>query len=389
MTDQQSDSDPTTRMQRTTMNQGQEAFEQLMTLQRSMAQLTLSALRWQETAREQGMEMTRSMMNQFPGQEFTQSMLESYLDGTEAMMPEMERALERGAAAGMAAQSDVRSQSEFQRSSMPGRASGTETSGQRPSPGETGGRRAEQAGSHRMEGPSRQPRRSTGPYPQTGEWIDRQQPGPQPQSQSQGRTYGGESATATGPERHVQADRAGRMEPGPGTEPGPESGPEPREAPSRSGERSGDRPIPRHGQGQRPEQIPDRTSQQQGSSHQQGPGQRDRGEQYGQRRQQPGPGSEAQRSQRIDSEPGGPDRGEQRAGRQRVMSGRPSQQPEGTGGGHDRDRDRERTRGQGREERSGDRPRDERDGSGSGERLRETDAGSDNREQGENDAREE
>lgn len=100
MNERQSNAQSTDRMQRATVNLNRQGVEHLMNLQRSMARLTLDAMQWQQTAQQQGMELTKSVLNQFPGQEFTQSMLEQYLEGMEAMMPEMERAMERGLQAG-------------------------------------------------------------------------------------------------------------------------------------------------------------------------------------------------------------------------------------------------------------------------------------------------
>jgi len=75
------------------MDQSQQAMEQLIELQRNMARMTLSALEWQETAQ---LEMTRSMLQNTPGQQFTESMMQRYLQGKEAVMPEMERVMEQG-----------------------------------------------------------------------------------------------------------------------------------------------------------------------------------------------------------------------------------------------------------------------------------------------------
>lgn len=60
-----------------------------------MARMALSAMQWQDTAQRQGLEITRSMMQGFPGQQFTESMMRSYLQGLEAVTPEMERAMEK------------------------------------------------------------------------------------------------------------------------------------------------------------------------------------------------------------------------------------------------------------------------------------------------------
>ncbi|SDQ90052.1 hypothetical protein [Natronobacterium texcoconense] len=199
MRDQQSGSDSTAEMQRTTIDQSQEAMEQLIDLQRNMARMTLSAMKWQETAQKQGMEMTRSMMGSFPGQEFTQSMLENYLQGMQAVMPEMERAIEKGR---QAAQPDQ---------SMGGMGQQMRSAPQQMSQMERGqqmGSGSRQMGSQdhssgeRMERMESQDRGRTGreygatqQYPQTGEWV------------TQG-TYGGES---TG-QRHQQREEGGGIE---------------------------------------------------------------------------------------------------------------------------------------------------------------------------------
>ncbi|WP_254523303.1 hypothetical protein [Natrinema caseinilyticum] len=83
-------------MAESTMNQGQQAMEQLIDLQRNMAQMTLSALKWQESAQKQSFEITKSMLENAMGQQLTESMMQSYLQGVEAMMPEMEQMMEEG-----------------------------------------------------------------------------------------------------------------------------------------------------------------------------------------------------------------------------------------------------------------------------------------------------
>lgn len=84
MTDRRSD--PTERMQRTSINQAQTAFEQSFELQRNATKMFLSMLEMQDTAGRQGIEITKSLMR-------------NYLQGVEAIMPEMERAMEEGMAA--------------------------------------------------------------------------------------------------------------------------------------------------------------------------------------------------------------------------------------------------------------------------------------------------
>lgn len=150
MTDQEMHS--TEEMQQTTITQSQQTIEQLMDLQRNMAQMTLSAMRWQNTAQKQGMEMTQSMMETFPGQQFTQSMLENYLEGMQAIMPEIERAIEKGT-----------------RAAQPERGRG-----QQMRTGHAGGERRQQRSQPRQQ------------YPETGEWV------------SPGETYGGEATGRRG-----------------------------------------------------------------------------------------------------------------------------------------------------------------------------------------------
>lgn len=79
-----------------TINQSQQTMERLIDLQRNMAEMTLSALEWGESAQRQGLEMTQSMFESAPGPQFTESMMERYLEGMEAIVPEMEQAMEQG-----------------------------------------------------------------------------------------------------------------------------------------------------------------------------------------------------------------------------------------------------------------------------------------------------
>ncbi|QLG51111.2 hypothetical protein [Natrinema halophilum] len=86
----------TQQMTESTMNQGQQAMEQLIDLQRDMVRMSLSALKWQESAQKQGLEMTKSMLENAPSQQLTESMMQSYVQGVEAMLPEMEQVMEQG-----------------------------------------------------------------------------------------------------------------------------------------------------------------------------------------------------------------------------------------------------------------------------------------------------
>ncbi|WP_290811844.1 hypothetical protein [Halovivax sp.] len=74
---------PTERMQRTSINQARDAFEQSLELQRNATKMFLSLLEMQDTAGRQGIEVTKSLM-------------ENYLQGVEAIMPEVEQAMEEG-----------------------------------------------------------------------------------------------------------------------------------------------------------------------------------------------------------------------------------------------------------------------------------------------------
>ncbi|WP_435552548.1 hypothetical protein [Natrinema sp. CGMCC1.2065] len=84
------------RMAESTIERSQQTMERLIDLQRNMAEMTLSALEWGESAQRQGMEMTQSMFESAPGPQFTASMMERYLEGMEAIVPEMEDAMEAG-----------------------------------------------------------------------------------------------------------------------------------------------------------------------------------------------------------------------------------------------------------------------------------------------------
>ncbi|ELY74648.1 hypothetical protein C488_11459 [Natrinema pellirubrum DSM 15624] len=83
-------------MAESTIERSQQTMERLIDLQRNMAEMTLSALEWGESAQRQGMEMTQSMFESAPGPQFTASMMERYLEGMEAIVPEMEDAMEAG-----------------------------------------------------------------------------------------------------------------------------------------------------------------------------------------------------------------------------------------------------------------------------------------------------
>lgn len=81
-----------------------------------------------------------------------------------------------------------------------------------PSTGETdhptGEQYTERARQQREQQPQqRQSQQPMEAYPQTGEWIDREQSQSQPR-QSQGTTYGGESASATSPEHYMQENQS-------------------------------------------------------------------------------------------------------------------------------------------------------------------------------------
>lgn len=87
---------PTERMGESTIERSQQTMERLIDLQRNMAEMTLSALEWGESAQRQGLELTQSMLESAPGPQFTESMMERYLEGMEAIVPEMEQAMAEG-----------------------------------------------------------------------------------------------------------------------------------------------------------------------------------------------------------------------------------------------------------------------------------------------------
>ena len=74
-------------MQQTTTNQSQQTLEQTVELQRNVAKMVLSALQWQDTAQRQGLELTKTI-------------LQNYIQGVEAALPQMEKAMEQGMQAG-------------------------------------------------------------------------------------------------------------------------------------------------------------------------------------------------------------------------------------------------------------------------------------------------
>lgn len=171
MTHHDHQSERTERMQETTMNQGQEAIEQAIDMQRNMTRMALSVMQWQDTAQRQGFEITKSMMQWTPGQEFTRTMMEGYLEGLEAVAPQMTRAMEQG----------MRDASQ----------TGMEMGGER---------QQSQHIDQRPQGTGQQPRetgqQSTQQYPRTGEWV------------GQERTYGGESSGSMEQRRPQHSSRS-------------------------------------------------------------------------------------------------------------------------------------------------------------------------------------
>lgn len=163
MRDQQSN--PTTEMQQSTVNQAQTAFEQLFELQRNAAKMTLSMLEWQETAQKQGLQLSKTLV-------------QNYVQGVEAMMPDMEHAMEQGMeAATTAGQTGGGGMRGFAQQGQQGFGSqglehqtsqGFGQQQQQPS-----GRRPQQYGS------PQQPQQGES-YGETGQWIQQSQPSQRP-----------------------------------------------------------------------------------------------------------------------------------------------------------------------------------------------------------------
>lgn len=146
-------------------DQGRRALEQTIEVQRNTARMMLSILEWQETAQTQGLE-------------FTKSMFRSYVEGVEAMLPEMRQAVEEG--------------QEAMRTGM----EATQVA---------------QAGP-----PESQSTRRTGGLPpeqQTGEWTTRESLG-EPVASGQGTRRGGETSGRR------RSPESARQRAGPGTSPG-------------------------------------------------------------------------------------------------------------------------------------------------------------------------
>lgn len=335
---QQSTETNTEQMAESTMNQSQQAMEQLIDLQRNVARMTLSALKWQETAQQQGLEMTKSMLENAPGPQFTESMMQSYLQGMEAVMPEMEQVMERGMQAAAQPQMEQVGLMEDRMRNQPsgqgqrgtsGHTGGQQLGGQRTEHRQTGGGMRSQQGMGRqrqmqtpaqMGGQQGQSGRSqphpSQQYSQTGEWVTPQE-------------YGGESTGASGYQQQPMTASPTHSS-GPGSE--------------QFGGQS------QRGQFEQGHQA-ERQSQSQGSrprtEGQQGPGQHgsqprssdrtQRGREYDQptQPQQSSPGQteqgrlREQYSQRIDTDRReGGERGRQGRGEQSPMRGRPSQRSE-------------------------------------------------------------
>ncbi len=267
-------------MAESTMNQSQQAFEQLFDLQRNMAKMTLSAIKWQEVAQQQGLEMTKSLLENTPGPQFTESMMESYLQGMEAMMPEMEQVMERGFEAAAQPQIAQMEQMGSQLQAMGqqpghGRTSEHGTSQQTPA-AQTGGQQFDSRGAGQPTQTQAQPQPQ--PTPQT----QQTQPTPQTQTAGQGppsgrpqqeypetgewvspAEYGGESAGTTGIEREpltATPTHSGRSQPT-----GQFGGQPQQSGPDRSRQESGRAPptgqIEQQRQGEQPQQSRSRQPQ--------------------------------------------------------------------------------------------------------------------------------
>ncbi len=174
------------------MNRGQETMERLIDLQRNMAEMTLSALEWGESAQRQGIEMTQSMLESAPGPRFTESMMERYLEGMEAIVPEMEQAMEQGMRTAARPGTAAREQ---RMGNAPPRSSGQRgTAEQRPM-----GREAGQSAMGGREGSGQQPmggRQQTGDQqPMEGQQRSGQQPMGE-QRQSSQSPMGGQQPTS-------------------------------------------------------------------------------------------------------------------------------------------------------------------------------------------------
>ncbi|ELY74555.1 hypothetical protein C487_15404 [Natrinema pallidum DSM 3751] len=348
---QQSTDTNAERMAESTMNQSQQAMEQLLDLQRNAARMTLSALEWQETAQQQGLEMTKSMLESVPGPQFTESMMQSYLQGMEAVMPEMEQVMEQGMQAAAQPQMEQMEQMGTRMQGMgspsgmagqEGRQQGPQSQPQtRMQPQPQGGQRYPQPQTE--QGPSGRPQpQQSQQFPQTGEWVTPQE-------------YGGESTGTAAPQQQPQqqpmaAAPTRSSDVGTGQFGGQSQGGEP-DRPQRGAEEGRGT-----GQGQfegerqpQPQESQPRPGAQQGSGQ---PGGQPRSGARTQRggeheRQQSPPGRtdqgrlRDQYSQRIDTDrPERGERGRQRRGGRSAARERPGQEPAAD---TDRDRDRDET----------------------------------------------
>jgi hypothetical protein len=320
----------TERMAESTVDQGQQTMEQLIDLQRNMARATLSALEWQETAQRQGLEMTRSMLENAPGQRFTESMMRNYLQGMEAMMPEMERMMERGMEAATQPpmeEGGARGHSSGRRGQQRGdqQGRGQPSHGQGPSGQQRRGRAAptgQQTGGRNAGGRStttQPPRTETGGqqgpgggsqrYSRTGEWVSPGEYGGEPAGSGR-EAMAAESGRSRGTETRAVERQGGGP---PRAE--PESRPAPRSDQFQQGQhrQRGTQPEPRQG-----DERSGGQPQPQGGDRTRGGPEQDRP--TGQGRSPPRQAGRAQSSQRIDTR-----------GRERGDARRPTAQE--TGGG--------------------------------------------------------
>lgn len=221
--------DVTRQMQRTAVNQGQEMLEGTIELQRDATKMMLSALEWQETAQRQGIELSKSM-------------LQNYLEGVQAVVPGMEEAMRSGTSASQG----PRSGPEYETASQgwgqpPGQTptyeQGAGQSRQAPEPqGYQGadqpqgqGRPAGDTGyGQPPSGETREPEPRLEPSQRTGQWARGTGSGPR-QEPSGGYQSGGFESS----HRRPQGGQPPRQQPGE-TEPPGNTHPEPRQSGMRS-----------------------------------------------------------------------------------------------------------------------------------------------------------
>ena len=215
-------------MQQTTINQAQSAFEQAFELQRNATKMALSMLEMQDTAGRQGLEVTKTFM-------------QNYLQGVEAIMPEIEETMETGMRSAMqggpamhGGSTDTGRRGGQQQGGQMGggqqmggegqmrrqQMTGGQQQGQRMAGGQHGGHSRgemyggeshgyDRSGQHGGQPQHQLGQPQQGGYGRTGEWIPHGQGGDRDHPGQQERAPGGERQPEESPRRQMTTPTGG------------------------------------------------------------------------------------------------------------------------------------------------------------------------------------